>query len=91
MGDPIALLIHFVWEIPKEKSMRKKRHTKLVHEGQYVAEVDIELIETDEGWSPYLSLEDAYKLDDVRSALRRGDLKSAARLSRVFSLTPVSA
>ena len=29
--------------------MRKKRHTKLVHEGQYVAEVDVELIETDEG------------------------------------------
>lgn len=63
--------------------MRKKRHTKLVHEGQYVAEVEVELIETDEGWSPYLSLEDANKLDDVRAALRRGDLKSAERLSRV--------
>ena len=70
--------------------MTKRRHTKLVHEGQYMAEVDVELIETDEGWSPYLSLEDAYKLDDVRAALRRGDLKSATRLSRVFSLTPVN-
>ena len=70
--------------------MRKRRHTKLVHEGQYVAEVEVELIETDEGWSPYLSPEDAYKLDDVRAALRRGDLKSATRLSRVFSLTPVA-
>jgi hypothetical protein len=70
--------------------MRKRRRTKLVHEGQYVAEVEVELIETDEGWSPYLSLEDAYKLDDVRAALRRGDLKSATRFSRVFSLTPVS-
>jgi hypothetical protein len=69
--------------------MRKRRHAKLVHEGQYVAEVEVDLVETDEGWSPYLSLEDAYKLDDVRAALRRGDLKSAARLSRVFSLTPV--
>ena len=70
--------------------MRKRRHTKLIHEGQYVAEVEVELIETDEGWSPYLSLEDAYKLDDVRAALRRGDLKGAMRLSRVFSLTPVT-
>ena len=70
--------------------MKKRSHTKLVHEGQYVAEVEVELIETDEGWSPYLSLEDAYKLDDVRAALRRGDLKNAAGLSRVFSLTPVS-
>jgi hypothetical protein len=48
-------------------------------------------METDEGWSPYLSLEDAYKLDDVRTALRRGDLKAATRLARVFSLTPVNA
>ena len=70
--------------------MRKRRHAKLVHEGQYVAEVEVDLIETDEGWSPYLSLDDAYKLDDVRAALRRGDLKTATRLSRVFSLTPVA-
>jgi len=61
-----------------------------VHEGNYVAEVDVELIETDEGWSPYLSLEDAYKLDDVRDALRRGDLQAALRLARVFALQPVS-
>ena len=72
------------------KTLRKRPHTKLVHEGQYVAEVDVELIDTDEGWSPYLSLEDAYKLDDVREALRRGDVSSAARLARVFSLTPVA-
>ena len=39
--------------------MRNRHQTKLVHEGEYVAEVDIELIETDEGWSPYLSLDDA--------------------------------
>jgi len=70
--------------------MKKRHHTKLVHEGKYVAEVDVELVETDEGWSPYLSLEDAYKLDDVREALHRGDVKSAARLSRVFTLTPVT-
>ncbi len=71
--------------------MNTRRKTKLVHEGQYVAEVDVEVIETDTGWSPYLSLEDAYKLDDVRSALRRGDVKSASRLARIFTLTPVTA
>ena len=70
--------------------MKKRNRTKLVHEGKFVAEVDIDLIETGEGWSPYLSLEDAYKLDDVRDALRRGDIEAAARLARVFKLTPVS-
>jgi len=70
--------------------MRKRHQTKLVHEGQYVAEVDVELVDTGDGWSPYLSLEDAYKLDDVRDALRRGDVRSAARLARVFTLTPIA-
>lgn len=70
--------------------MKKRRRTKLVHEGKYVAEVDVELLEADEDWSPYLSLEDAYKLDDVRDALRRGDLKAAGRFGRVFALTPVT-
>jgi len=70
--------------------MKKRNHTKLIHEGQYVAEVDIELIDTDEGWSPYLSLEDAQKLDAVREALRRGDIKSAGRISRLYTLTAVA-
>lgn len=70
--------------------MKKRQHKKLVHEGQYVAEVDIELIDTDEGWSPYLSLDDALKLDDVRDALRRGDLHKAVQLARIFTLTPLS-
>jgi len=70
--------------------MRKRHKTKLVHEGQYVAEVDIDVIEGETGWSPYLSLEDAYKLDDVRNALRRGDIKGAAKLARVFTLKPVT-
>ena len=68
----------------------KRHHTKLIHEGRYVAEVDIELIETDKGWSPYLSLIDAEKLDDVRSALQKGDLKAASRIARVYTLTPVA-
>ena len=65
-------------------------YSKLVHEGDYVAEVDVKLVETDSGWSPYLSLEDAYKLDDVRAALRRGDIKAASRIARVYRLTPVA-
>ena len=64
-----------------------RKHTKLVHEGLYVAEVDIELMDAEEGWSPYLALEDAQKLDDVRQALRRKDLKHATKLARVFSLS----
>jgi hypothetical protein len=63
---------------------------RLVHEGQYIAQVDIDLIEEDTGWSPYLSLEDAQKLDEVRQALRSGDIRSASRLARVYTLTLIA-
>ena len=58
----------------------------------FVAEVDVDLIEAEGGWTPYLSLEDAYRLDDVREALRAGDVSRASRLaSRVYRLTPITA
>jgi hypothetical protein len=70
--------------------MGKRHRIKWIHEGNYVAEVDVGLIETDDGWSPCLALEDAYKLDDVREALRCSDIKRASRLAGVFTLRPVS-
>ena len=68
--------------------MKIKPRSKLIHEGNYVAEVDVELIEMDDEWSSYLSLEEAGKLDDVREALRRGDLKKASRYGRVYDAKP---
>lgn len=70
--------------------MKQRKKVKYVHEGRYVAEVDVELLEDETGWSPYLSVEDAYKLDDVREALRRRDLESAAKYGRIFELRPVA-
>jgi hypothetical protein len=69
--------------------MTNRRHIKLVHVGEYVAEVEVELIVTVDEWSPYLSLEDAYKLDEVREALQRGDVGAAAQVAHVYKLVPV--
>ena len=66
--------------------MRRRKKTRYAHEGRYVAEVDVDLIEEVGEWSPYLSIEDAYKLEDVRDALRRGDLASASKYGRIFEL-----
>ncbi len=70
--------------------MKQRKKTKYVHEGHYVAEVEVEFVEDDTGWSPYLSIADAYKLDDVRDALRRDDLESAAKYGRIYELRPVA-
>jgi hypothetical protein len=68
-----------------------RRATHFIREGKYAADVPIDLIEDDTGWSPYLTPEDAHKLDTVRLALRRGDIAEAAKFGRIFELTPVSA
>ena len=70
--------------------MNTRKRTKYVHEGKYVAEVDVELLEDETEWSPYLSVDDAYRLDEVRSALRRGDIAAAVNLARIFKLEPVA-
>jgi hypothetical protein len=71
--------------------MSERRTQKLVREGPYIAEVDVTPIETDHEWSPYLSPQDVRKLDEVRLALRKGDLAAASRLGRVYELKPVAA
>ena len=70
--------------------MTKKRTTKLIHFGEYVAEVEVELLYTTDEWSPYLSVADAMKLDDVREALRQKDFETATKLARVYKLSPLA-
>jgi hypothetical protein len=76
-----------IYEKDRQMTVRKKK--KHVYEGDHVAEVEVARIEDETGWTPYLSVEDAYKLDDVKEALRRGDLQAASRFGRIYELRPV--
>ena len=65
-----------------------------IREGEYVAEIDVELLEDEDaqpGWGPYFSADHALKLDDVRRALREGNIAEAAKTARIYRLIPVSA
>jgi hypothetical protein len=66
-----------------------RQMTKLIHEGKYAAEVPVEIIRDEGDWSPYLSPDDARKLDSVRLALRGGDVAEAAKHGRVFELKQI--
>lgn len=70
--------------------MTTRHKTKFIHESRYVAEVEVEVIEDETSWSPYLSLEDAQRFDQVRAALKNGDVKAAAWIGRVYTLAPVA-
>ncbi|MGI0480773.1 hypothetical protein ACN4EE_08275 [Geminocystis sp. CENA526] len=67
-----------------------KTQTKIIRQGKYIAEIEVMLTYTNEDWSPYLSLEEAQKLDDLRLALQNNDLKTATQLARIYQLTPVT-
>jgi hypothetical protein len=78
-------------DVAEEGNMSTRSTTRLVREGDLIAEVEVNLVEAEGGWAPYLSLDDAYKLDDVRDALRSGDVKRASQLAtRVYRLTPIA-
>lgn len=71
-----------------------RKHTELVREGDYMAEIDVELRDDEPGkpgWGPYVSLADALKIDDARRALRSGDLRTASSVARIYRLLPISA
>lgn len=68
-----------------------RKAVRFVHADRYAAEVEIELLPDDGAWGPYISRDDALKLDRVRSALKRGDIGAASREARVYELMPLSA
>ena len=61
--------------------MKTRTRTKLVHEADYIAAVEVELQYDETGWAPYVSVADTEKLDHVREALQKKDLvvRNAAR------------
>jgi len=71
--------------------MTERKATRLIKEGRFVAEIDVPLIEEEQEWAPYLAAGDVRKLDDVRMALRRGEISKAAKLAHVYELMPVAA
>lgn len=76
--------------VAEETNVTVRSARRFVREGAFAAEVNVELVESDGGRTPYLSVDDAYKLDNVRDALRAGDLERASRLAtRIYRLTPV--
>ena len=67
-----------------------EKDVEQVTQGEYIAYVDVELIYRDgDSWGPYYSPTEIKKLDEVRLALRRGDIETASRYGKVFRLVPV--
>ena len=60
--------------------------TKRLRQGNLLAEVTVNLAPDDGAWGPYLSLDDAEKLERVNDALKRGDVNAAAKEAKIFEI-----
>ena len=70
--------------------MNTQKKVKYIHEGNFVAEVEVNIILDDNQWAPYLSLDDAYMLDDIRDALRKKDFQSIPKNVKVYKMHPIA-
>jgi len=68
----------------------KKLQEKFIHVGNYVARIELEYLFNDDSWSPCISVKDARKLDEIKAALEKGDLKAAGLNAKIYTLTPVT-
>ncbi len=68
----------------------ERKTIKRIHEGKYAAEVEVTLHYGGTDWDPTLSLGDVEKLERVQLALRRGDIKAAAKEAKVYELMPLA-
>jgi hypothetical protein len=67
-----------------------EKTTKHIHEGKYLAQVEITHHYDGSGWEPTITVEDVRKLERVRAALRARDVAAAAREAKVFELVPLA-
>ena len=68
----------------------ERQTIKMIHEGKYAAEVEVTLHYSGTDWDPTIELADVQKLERVTLAMRRGDVKAAAKEAKVFELLPLA-
>jgi hypothetical protein len=71
--------------------MIMETNIKRLREGRYMAEVEVELRQHPGRDYATLSLDDVRRLERVRKALARGDLKAAAADAQLFLVEPLDA
>ena len=60
--------------------------TKRLRHGNLMAEITVKLAPDDGAWGPYLSLEDAEKIERMDEALKAGDIVAAAKDAKIYEV-----
>lgn len=66
--------------------MANRTQTQLLHVGNYMAKLEIELEDEPEAWGPHVAPEVLERIDTVRAALRQGDIDTASEYAEIYSV-----
>jgi hypothetical protein len=66
-----------------------RKSNKLIRDGDLVAEIEIEISDSEDPWGPTMSYNDAQKIDQVRDAMKRHDYGTVRSIGRLYRLMPV--
>ena len=64
--------------------------TKRIYVGDIMAEIEVVMTEEPEAWGPHISPHELDRIDRLRRDLKAGDLESAARQAKLYSLVPLA-
>lgn len=76
--------------IKDEKVMGTFTKTKRIYVGDVMAEIEVEMADEPEAWGPHIDPSELDRIDELRRALKTGDLKAASRLGKLYSVKPLA-
>lgn len=73
-----------------EKMMETSTKTKRIYVGDVMAEIDVAMSDEPEAWGPHIDPSELDRIDQLRRALKSGDLKAASEPARLYSVKPLA-
>jgi hypothetical protein len=64
--------------------------TKRIYVGDVMAEIDVVMSDEPDAWGPHIDPSELDRIDQLRRALKAGDLKAASEEARLYSIKPLA-
>ena len=76
--------------IEGEEMMSTFTKIKRIYVGDVMAEIDVVMTEEPSAWGPHIDPSELDRIDELRRALKSGDLKAASKEARLYSVKPLA-
>jgi hypothetical protein len=73
-----------------EKLMGTITRTKRIYVGDVMAELDVVMSDEPDAWGPHAAPSELDRIDEVRRALKSGNLEAASKSARLYSVKPLA-